>query len=104
MVSKASFGAADGIVVEERDDRLAERHALDREEAVPAGVELVDDDVCVAIALERLVVVQPFDDLEVGVEPLDGRDHLLGPLRRRDDGAWRITGRARSEGGAGVMP
>ena len=79
--------------MKEGDDRLAERHAFDREEAVPAGVELIDDDVGVPEALERLVVVEPLDDLEVGVEPFDGRDHVLGALpaarrrRMQDHGA-----------------
>ena len=80
MVPKASSVRRTASVVEERDDRLAERHALDREEAVPAGVELVDDDVGVPEPLERLVVVEPFHDLEVGVEPFDGGDHVLGAL------------------------
>ncbi len=84
------LGAAHRLVVEERDDRLAERHALDREEAVPAGVELVDDDVRVAVALERLGVMEALDDLEIGVEPLAGSDHEVGALplpggRRVDD-------------------
>ena len=61
-------------------DRLPERHALDREEPVPAGVELVDDDVGLAIALERLVVVEALDEDEVGVEPLARGEHVLGPL------------------------
>ena len=92
--------APDGLVVEERDHRLAERHALDREQAVPAGVELVDDDVGVPEALERLVVVEPLDDLEVGVEALDRGDHVLGALaaprrgRVQDDGP-RPVGRRR---------
>ena len=42
--------------LEEADDRLAERHRLEREDAVPAGVELVDDDVGARVALARLVV------------------------------------------------
>jgi len=37
------LGAAHGLLVQERDDRLAERHRFDREDAVPAGIELVDD-------------------------------------------------------------
>ena len=70
------------LVVEERDDRLAERHRLDREHAVPAGVQLVDDDVGVAVALERLAMVEPFDDLELDVELLAGRDDVLRPFFR----------------------
>ena len=66
--------------MEERDDRLAERHALDREEPVPAGMELVDDDVRVPVALERLGVVEALDDLEVDVEPGARLDHAGGSL------------------------
>ena len=68
--------------MEERDDRLAERHRLDREDAVPAGVQLVDDHVRVPVALERLAVVEPFDDLELDVELLARRDDVLGALAR----------------------
>ncbi len=39
------LGLPHRLVVQERDDRLAERHRLDREDAVPAGVQLVDDHV-----------------------------------------------------------
>src|SRR5262245_27201746 len=53
-----ALGPFDGLVVQERHDGLAERHALDREEPVPAGIQLVDDDVRFAVALERLVVVE----------------------------------------------
>ena len=98
------LGPADGVVVQEGDDRLAERHALDREQAVPARVELVDDDVGVAVALECLVVVEALDDLEVGVEPLAGGDHVLGalapPRRRRVDDHAAARGR---DGGAGAI-
>ena len=52
----ASSARRTRLVVEERDDRLAERHRLDREDPVPAGVQLVDDDVSAAVALARLVV------------------------------------------------
>ena len=81
--------ASYGLVVQERDDGLAECHALDREQAVPAGVQLVDDDVRVAVAGERLVVTQPFDDAELHVQPGAGLDDVVGPLaatrRRRVD-------------------
>ena len=93
------LGSPDGFVVQERDDRLPERHALDREEPVPAGVQLVDDDVGLAVALERLVVVQALDEDEVGVEALAGGDHVLGSLAAADEGACRITGRLESVGG-----
>ena len=76
------LGARDRLVVEERDHRLAERHRLDREDAVPAGVQLVDDDVGVAVALERLAVVEPFDDLELDVELLARGDDVLRSLAR----------------------
>ena len=71
------LGAGDRLVVEEGDDRLPERHALDREDAVPACVQLVDDDVRVAVALERLVVAQALDQDEVGVEASAGGDDVL---------------------------
>ena len=97
-VSELALGARDRFVVEERHDRLAERHALDREEPVPAGVQLVDDDVGLAVALECLVVVEPLDEDEVGVETLARRDDLLRSLasarRRRveDDRACAVVG------------
>ncbi len=89
--------------MEKGDDRFAERHRLDREEAVPAGVQLVDDDVGGAVALERLVVVQPFDELEVGVEPVARGETCSVPFRPRCEGAWTISGRLRSDGGAGSI-
>ena len=72
--------ATDRLVVQEGDDGLPERHRLDREDPVPAGVQLVDHDVGGAVPLEGLVVVETFDELEIGVEPLDRRDHVLGAL------------------------
>ena len=98
------LGARDGLVVEERDDGLAERHRLDREDPVPAGVQLVDHDVGRAVALERLVVVESLDELEVGVQALRRAATTCSvPLRRRDEGACTISGRARSDGGAGSI-
>ena len=47
-----------GLFVQEGDDGLAQRHRLDREQSVPAGVQLVDDDVRILVAATRLVVVQ----------------------------------------------
>ena len=98
--SERLLRAPDGLLVEERDDRLAERHALDREQAVPARVELVDDDVGVPEALERLLVMEPLDDLEIGVEAFDRRDHVLGALAsprrgRVQDHGPRAVGRRR---------
>ena len=83
--------------MQEGDDRLPERHRLDREDAIPAGVQLVDHDVGRAVALERLVVVEALDELELGVEALARRDHVLGalpPARRRrvDDQRARAVG------------
>ena len=60
--------AADGLVVQEGHDRLAERHALDREQAVPAGVQLVDDDVGVAV--------------QARAPPRDGGPRRCGARRR----------------------
>ena len=55
-----------------------------------------------SVALERLVVVEALDELEVGVEPLArGDDVLACPCGGATDGAWTISGRARSDGGAG---
>ncbi len=68
------------LLVEERHDGLAERHAFDREQAVPAGVQLVDDDVGVAVALQRLVVMEALDDAELDVELLARSQHMVGPL------------------------
>ncbi len=91
--------ASHGLVVQECDDGLAERHALDREQAVPAGVQLVDDDVGVAVAGERLVVAEPFDDPELDVEALARRDDVLGALpaagRRRVDDHGAASARRR---------
>ena len=67
--------------------RLPERHRLQREDPVPAGVELVDDDVRPFVVAPRLVVAEPFDDVEVDVQPFARLDHVLGalaaPRRRR---------------------
>ena len=74
------LGAPDGLVVEERDHGLAQGHALDREEPVPPGVQLIDDDVGVAVVLERLPVVQALDDPELDVELRAGGEHVVGAL------------------------
>src|SRR5581483_1005707 len=92
--------ALDRLVVEERDDGLAERHRLDGEEPVPAGVQLVDDDVRALVALASLVVMEALDDLELDRELLAGGDHVLGPLalavgrRVEDDGPRAVARRA----------
>ncbi len=102
--AELALGALDGLVVEERDDRLSERHALDREEPVPPRVQLIDDDVRLAVALERLVVVEALDEDEVGVEPFARLEHVLrslaSPGRRRveDHGARPVGGRRRHDG------
>ena len=57
------------------DDRLAERHRLEREDAVPAGVQLVDDDVGPGVALARLLVVDALDDVELDRQLLARLDH-----------------------------
>ena len=99
--SELTLRPLDGLVVEERHDGLPERHALDREEPVPAGVQLVDDDVCLPVALERLVVVEALHEDEVGVEPLARREHMLralpptGGRRVQDHRPRAVRGRRR---------
>ena len=66
--------------MEEGHHRLAERHRLDREQPVPARVQLVEDDVGLLVALAGLGVVEPFDDLELDAELVAGAHELLGPL------------------------
>ena len=48
-------------------------------------------------------MVQALDELEVGIEPSTAAITCSVPLRRRDEGAWTISGRARSLGGAGSI-
>ncbi len=74
--------ALDRVLVQRGHDRLAERHRLDREQPVPARVELVDDDVGPLVALARLVVMQPLDDLQLDVQLAAGGDHVLRALPR----------------------
>ena len=96
------LGAPDRLLVEERHDGLAERHALDREQAVPAGVQLVDDDVGVAVQRERLLVVEPFDDPQVDVEARrtrGGRDRC--PCAAARTGRGRRRAALRPDGGTG---
>ncbi len=77
--------ALHGLRVEVADDRLCERHRLEREDAVPARVELVDDDVGAGVPLARLVVRDAFDEVELDRELRARRDHelraLLGAVR-----------------------
>ena len=49
---------------------------------MPAGVELVDDDVGPVVALARLVVRKPLDELELDRELRARRDQVLGALAR----------------------
>jgi hypothetical protein len=67
--------------------------ALDREEAVPAGVELVDDDVGALEPLERLVG-RPSTSSRSASSPPAAAITSAVPLRRREEGAWRMTGLA----------
>ena len=70
-----------------RDDRLAECHRLEREDTVPAGPQLVDDDVRSPVACPGLFVWHAFDDVEFDVELVARVDHELGAfllaIRRR---------------------
>ena len=66
--------------MQERDHRLPERHRLDREQPVPPGVELVDNDVGGLVALAGLVVVEALDDLQIHRKLLACGDHVLGSL------------------------
>ena len=72
------LGLADGILVERGDDRLTEGHPLDREDPVPVAEHLVDDDVRLLVALERVLVANAVDDVEVDRELLAGLDHAVG--------------------------
>src|SRR5262249_12370760 len=62
------------VGVEMSHDRLAVRHRLDREYAVPEVVHLVDDDVGALEALDGLVVRDPVHDVEVDRQLLAGLD------------------------------
>src|SRR5919198_2115054 len=81
------LGAADRLVVEERDDGLAERHRLDREEAVPPRVQLVDDDVRALVAAAGFLVGKALDDVEGEAELAAGGDDVLGSLARAAGGS-----------------
>ena len=54
-----------GLVVDEADDRPPEGHQLDRQGAVPADEQLVDQDVGPLVRLPRLGVAQALDELEL---------------------------------------
>src|SRR5918995_5197932 len=90
--AECALGLLDGLGPEVAQDGLAERHRLQREDPVPAGIELVDHDVGAPEPAPRLVMAQPFDDVELDVEAFAGGDDVLGalaaPARRsmEDDG------------------
>ena len=94
--------ALDHVRLEVRDDRLAERHRLEREDTVPAGVQLVDDDVARRVAVARLVVRQALDDVQVDVQLLARVDDVRGPLLLAVRRRVQTSGRSRSDGGTGV--
>jgi hypothetical protein len=92
------LGAGDSLLVEKGHHRLAERHRLDGEQAVPAGVELVDDDVRRLVLTPGLVMMEALDDPELDRQPRAGGDHVLGALAPAagrgvdDDGALAVGG------------
>ena len=88
----------DDVGLQIGDDGLAERHRLEREDAVPAGVQLVDDDVGARVALARDVVGHAFDDVEVDRQLRARLDHVLRALllavrRRVHDERARVVAR-----------
>ncbi len=95
------LGLLHGLRSEIAEHRLAERHRLEREDPVPAGVQLVDDDVGSLVAPAGLVVPDPLDDVELDIQALAGCDDVLRPLaapaRRgvEDDRPVAILGRRR---------
>ena len=91
-----------GFVVQEGDHRLAERHRLDREQPVPAGVELVDDDVDVVVERERLLVVEVLDDAQLDVEAVRRpRSRGRCPSAAVTTAHAARSAAARSDGGTG---
>ncbi len=61
-------------------DGLAVRHALDREDAVPEVVHLIDHDVRAPEPLDRLVVGDAVHDVEVDRQRLARGDDVARPL------------------------
>src|SRR6266536_1752634 len=74
------LGLCDGVRIEVRHDLLPVGHRLDREDAVPEVVHLVDDDVGALEPLDRLVVGHAVDDVEVDRQLLARFDDVAGPL------------------------
>ena len=70
---------------------------------MPAGVQLVDDDVGARVALARHVVRDALDDVELDGQLLrTPRSRSCVPFFSRFDGACTTSGRAASDGGTGV--
>ncbi len=95
------LGLAHGVLVQRRDDRLAERHPLDGQDPVPVAEHLVDDDVGLLDALERLLVPHAVHDVEIDRKLLARVDHVLRALlvevrgRMDDADAFALDGRDR---------
>ena len=100
--AEALGAALDDVGLQVRDDGLAERHRLEREHAVPAGVQLVDDDVGAGVALARLLVRDALDDVELDGSCAHASITCCVPFFSRFDGACTTSGRALSDGGTGV--
>ena len=69
---------------------------------MPAGVQLVDDDVGARVALARLVVRDALDDVELDGSRAQASITCCVPFFSRLDGACTTSGRALSDGGTGV--
>ena len=82
-----------------------ERHRLDREEPVPARVQLVDDDVGSAERSRKTPRrgEGPSTSSRSASRPSTAAITCSLPLRRREEGACTISGRSRSDGGAGAI-
>ena len=108
--AERALGLLDRLGPQVAQDRLAERHRLEREDPVPAGVQLVDHDVGALVPAARLVVAQALDDVELDVQALARLDDVLGALasaagrRMQDDRAARAPRAAARRTGAGRAP
>ena len=96
--AEAGRAPVDDLGLQVGEHGLAERHRLEREDAVPARVQLVDDDVGPRVAGARLLVGHAFDDVEVDRQLLARLDHVAGALllavrRRVHDERPRVVGR-----------